>query len=160
MGFFRKPSAAEYAVGAGDLGALGTKEGLGNCPSSAVPFIIQCLVTATATTESIIPVGAGGFDFRVIDAWAYPTTAAAANEDWDVRTAAGNAGGSVIVSLQMNSIADGGRGAASTAGAVGQGGSLMVDRTAVDADGADGVFIDKVSGNDGVGTLYLLCIRV
>ena len=42
MGFFRKPSAAEYAVGAGDLGALGTKEGLGNCPSSAVPFIIQC----------------------------------------------------------------------------------------------------------------------
>ena len=151
------PYAAK-AIVPGQLGGIGGSPGWPRC---SIPFVIECPVTATATTETILAAGAFDSDIRVIAAWATMTTNAAADEDWDVRTAGGAAGGTLIVSLQMNSLsAANGIQFISAAGAATNDPSSLADRVVVDLDGADGIFIDKVSGNDGAGTVYLLCIRV
>lgn len=157
------PLNAGHVTHSGRLGPFGGAESNGAVPSSAVPFVIRglALTGAVGTTDTIVPVGALNHDFVVIDAWAVVTTAAAANEDWDIRTAAGDAGGTLICSMQMNSLADGARASWATAGAAGNGGTALVDRLTIDADSATvGLFIDKVDGADGAGAVYLLCVRV
>lgn len=156
------PSGAPHVEHSGRLGAIGAAESNGACPSSAIPFVIQAIVTATATTETVIPVGAGNHDVRVIDAWLYCTADGGAAEDLDVRTAAGNAGGNVIITFLADAATtvDGTR-LAPEAGA-GSAGTYVVDRTTLDLDSADGIFVDKTEANAGTfaGTIYFLCVRV
>ena len=150
-----------YSAKAINPGQLGAAAGSPGWPKCSVPFVIEHAVAASATTATIIPVGGGDSDIRVIAAWVTLTTAGAVDEDFDVRTADGAAAGSLVISLQVNSLsAANGLHFISTGGAVGNAAALLPARTAIDLDGADGLFLDRVSGADAVGTLYLLCVRV
>ena len=150
MGNRIKAKGSSGAVTVGSLDAISV--GISGYPGSArmaVPWVIECSVAATNTTESIIPVSSGLPAFKVIDGWALVSTIDA-DALWNIRTAAGDTGGTLVATFTHTST--GTVRATDAASTIARAPQDVIPSSTV------GIFVDKTTTNTGVGTIYLLCV--